>query len=281
MGALDFLYNITPQWPFASQDEASKSSECPVDSSKSSGGCPVVDHSNLDILPPHVVTQSASPEDIKFNAAASRQVPGIGQSVDPAIIDSLDLSGRLHDNHHLVASPYPDEDHLLDLTTLAHPHQLLAKSLTIMNANTAEYAVEPYDEAFNWDQILVALRKLSSKENYKFPRSEFYIIVFRSRLPFGADRTHLGKLDKDAHLEAVVSGQLLKYWFGTPHPETGRNLATCIWRHRDDAKKGGAGPGHVRAMEAVRNIYIEWRVERLKLVIEDDASSWSISKWVD
>ena len=107
---------------------------------------------------------------------------------------------------------------------------------------TPEYAVEHYHEEFNWSSVLEALTIISSKAGYKFPRSEFYIIVFRSRLPKDADRVRLGKLDKDAHREAIVSGQLLKYWFGTPHPETGRNLATCVWRHRNDAKKGGAGP---------------------------------------
>ncbi|EPS36727.1 hypothetical protein H072_9704 [Dactylellina haptotyla CBS 200.50] len=286
MGALDFLSSITAQWPFSSSVESTtEPSGCPVDHSsfaKSSSGCPV-DHSKFEvtnIFPPHVVTETSTQDDIKFRAAASRQVPGIGEPVDPSIIDSVDLSGRLKEKL-LVASPYTDEDHLLDLDTLARPHQLFAKALTIMNAKTGEYAVESYHEAFNWDEVLQAVQKLSKKENYQFPRSEFYIIVFRSRLPFDADRTHLGKLDKDAHLEAVESGQLLKYWFGTPHPETGRNLATCVWRHRDDAKKGGAGPGHVRAMEAVRNIYLEWRVERLKLTVEDDASAWSIGKWVD
>lgn len=34
-------------------------------------------------------------------------------------------------------------------------------------------------------------------------------------------------------------------------------------------------------MEAVRNIYLEWTVERLKFVVEDNASEWSIGKWVD
>ncbi|KAF3905470.1 hypothetical protein ABW20_dc0106299 [Dactylellina cionopaga] len=282
MGALDFLTGITSQWPFASP--AQPPSGCPVShhSTAEKSGCPI-DHSNGGssfILSPDVVTKSATPDDIRFHAAASRQVPGIGESVDPAIIDTVDLSGRLHRNL-LVASPYLDEDHMLDLDTLSRPNQLLAKALTIMNAHTADYAIEPYDEAFNWDQVVEALQKLSSREGYAYPRSEFYIIVFRSKLPFDADRTHLGKLDKDAHLEAVDSGQLLKYWFGTPHKETGRNLATCIWRHRDDAKKGGAGPGHVRAMEAVRNIYLEWRVERLKFVVEKGGTAWSIGKWID
>ncbi|KAK6531415.1 hypothetical protein TWF281_008220 [Arthrobotrys megalospora] len=278
MGTLDFLSNIIPQWPFSSKEAPT----CPVSHSSDLSKCPV-DHfefKNSAIFPPEVVTASSTPNDIKFHAAASLQVPGIGQNVDPAIIDTVDLSGRLSENL-LVASPYTDKEHLLDLDTLARPHQLLAKALTIMNAKTGEYAIEPYHEAFNWDEVLTALQKLSKREDYIFPRSEFYIIVFRSKLPFDADREHLGKLDKDAHVEAVESGQLLKYWFGTPHPVTGRNLATCIWRHRDDAKLGGGGPGHVRAMEAVRNIYLEWRVERLKLVVEENASEWSIGKWVD
>ncbi|KAK6515529.1 hypothetical protein TWF506_007861 [Arthrobotrys conoides] len=281
MGTLDFLSSIVPQWRFASPIKEAPT--CPVSHSSDLSKCPV-DHldfkENSTILPPDVVTSSSTSHDLKFNAAASLQVPGIGQNVDPKIIDTVDLSGRLSDNL-LVASPYTDKEHLLDLATLTRPHQLLAKALTIMNANTGEYAIEPYHEAFNWDEILIALQKLSKREDYVFPRSEFYIIVFRSRLPFDADRQHLGKLDQDAHVEAVESGQLLKYWFGTPHPVTGRNLATCIWRHRDDAKLGGGGPGHVRAMEAVRNIYLEWRVERLKLVVEDNASEWSIDKWVD
>ncbi|KAK6363695.1 hypothetical protein TWF730_001115 [Orbilia blumenaviensis] len=286
MGTLDFFSNIIPQWRFTSPS-TKEAPTCPVSHSSDISKCPI-DHlefqkNSSTILPPDVVTATTTTttNDLKFHAAASLQVPGIGQNIDPAIIDTADLSGRLSEDNLLVASPYTDKEHLLDLNTLARPHQLLAKALTIMNAKTGEYAIEPYHEAFNWDEILIALQKLSAREGYTFPRSEFYIIVFRSKLPFDADRQHLGKLDQDAHVEAVESGQLLKYWFGTPHPVTGRNLATCIWRHRDDAKLGGGGPGHVRAMEAVRNIYLEWRVERLKFTVEDNASGWSIGKWVD
>ncbi|KAJ6259068.1 hypothetical protein Dda_5965 [Drechslerella dactyloides] len=271
MGALDFLSNLVPEWPFGAAVKPSDDGLEPTSAA-----------ATADILPPDVV-RTATADDLKFHAAASRQIPGIGEPVDPRIIDETDLSGRLHGhhNHLLVASPYIDEDHLLDLDTLSRPNQLFAKALTVMNARTREYAVEPYVEAFNWNEVVDALRKLARRESYAYPRSEFYIIVFRSRLPPDADREHLGQLDKDAHLEAVESGQLLKYWFGTPHPDTGRNLATCVWRHRDDAKKGGSGPGHIRAMEAVRSIYLEWRVERLKFVVEENVSSWSIDKWVD
>ncbi|KAK6356450.1 hypothetical protein TWF718_000809 [Orbilia javanica] len=274
MGTLDFISNIIPQWRFTFS--AKEAPTCPVSHSSDISQCPVghFEFKNSTATDPPTV------ETLNPDGKALPEVPGIDQNVDPSIIDTPDLSGRLSGNL-LVASPYTDKEHLLDLTTLARPHQLLAKALTIMNAKTGEYAVEPYHEAFNWDEILIALQKLSKQEDYVFPRSEFYIIVFRSRLPFDADRQHLGKLDEDAHIEAVESGQLLKYWFGKPHPVTGRNLATCIWRHRDDAKLGGGGPGHVRAMEAVRNIYLEWRVERLKLVVEENASEWSIGKWVD
>ena len=55
---------------------------------------------------------------------------------------------------------------------------------------------------------------------------DFYVIVFRSKVNQHADRQLLGELDKAAHLEAVESGGLLKYWFGEPD-EAGRILATC------------------------------------------------------
>ncbi|KAK6495350.1 hypothetical protein TWF481_003374 [Arthrobotrys musiformis] len=270
MGKLDFLSSIIPQWAFGSP--AKEVQKCPVSHSSSSDAsqCPAF---SGKALPADAFTPSSTTNSTKNHLPASF-------IVDPSIIDTDDLSGRLSGDL-LVASPYTEKNHLLDLTTLSRPNQLLAKALTIMNATSGNYANVSYEKAFNWGEILIALQKLSKKEGYAFPRSEFYVIVFRSRLPFDANREHLGKLDEDAHEEAVVSGQLLKYWFGTPHPDSGRNLATCIWRHRGDAKIGGGGPGHVRAMEAVRNIYLEWRVERLKLIVEDDASEWRIEDWVD
>ncbi|EWC48419.1 hypothetical protein DRE_02188 [Drechslerella stenobrocha 248] len=253
MGALDLLSSFTPQWLFGKPAETASAQ-------------------------PAVVPL---PESAATTSVAGKPAPVIIDPVDPGIIDTPDLGGRLRQGKLLVASPYPDEDHLLDLDTLSRPNQLLAKALTIMVNRTAEYAVEEYQLAFNWDQVVDGVRKLSEREGYQYPRTEFYIIVFRSQLAFDADRKQLGELDKDAHLEAVESGQLLKYWFGRPHARTGRNLATCVWRHRDDAKKGGSGPGHIRAMEAVQGTYLELRVERLKLVIESHSTSWSIEKWTD
>jgi hypothetical protein len=128
----------------------------------------------------------------------------------------------------LQASPYSDRAHLLDLTTLAKPLQLFAEALTAMRWIKQEYATAPYDKAFNWDSIVDIFSRTIGAE---FPDSmleklDFYVIVFRSRVNQYADRQLLGELDKAAHLEAVESGGLLKYWFGEPD-EAGRNLATC------------------------------------------------------
>lgn len=132
----------------------------------------------------------------------------------------------------LQASPYTDRAHHLDLNTLTPPLQLFAQALTAMRSITPSYATAPYPSAFNWDSIVdlfsQAMQKEASISNSALPEEElsFYVIVFRSRVNATADRRLLGQLDKAAHLEAVDSGGLLKYWFGTPDAD-GRNLATC------------------------------------------------------
>lgn len=69
-----------------------------------------------------------------------------------------------------------------------------------------------------------------------------------------------------------------RYWFGTPDAE-GRNLATCIWRSQEDARKGGIGPAHRKAAGAARSLYSFWKIDRLKLTIGDGIKSWAITAW--
>jgi len=128
--------------------------------------------------------------------------------------------------HWLQASPYSDADHLLDLSTLALSEQLLAIALTKMAPVDADYATTEYSQAFNWDKVVEELRNLASIANLAWRRGEYYVVVFRSQLNEGCDRAFLGHLDKISHREAVVSGGLLKYLFGTPNGAR-RNLATC------------------------------------------------------
>ncbi|MCJ1288440.1 hypothetical protein MMC26_007797 [Xylographa opegraphella] len=176
----------------------------------------------------------------------------------------------------LVASPYTTPLHLLDLRTISKPNQLIAKALTLFKQVRRDYATAPYTESFNWSHIIEALRVLVKEEYaYSWEQQNFYIIVFRSQIPPTTDRTHLATLDRLSHAGATESGGLLKYWFGTPDI-TGRNLATCVWRSRDDARKGGSGGDHVQAMRETTKLYTEWEVERLTLVIGEGVRHWEI-----
>jgi hypothetical protein len=39
--------------------------------------------------------------------------------------------------------------------------------------------------------------------------------------------------------------------------------------------------GHAQAMHEVRGLYLEWRVERLRFIVEEGAKSWRIVQWED
>lgn len=55
------------------------------------------------------------------------------------------------------------------------------------------------------------------------------------------------------------------YWYGTPHPETGLNLATCVWQSRAHAAAANSRPHHVRAMRLAAASYERYELERYRL----------------
>lgn len=59
--------------------------------------------------------------------------------------------------------------------------------------------------------------------------------------------------------------QLIMYWYGIPHPETGMNLATCIWQSRKHATAANSRPHHVRAMKLAAESYDVYDLERYRL----------------
>jgi len=71
-----------------------------------------------------------------------------------------------------------------------------------------------------------------------------------------------------------------RYWFGTPD-KVGRNLATCVWRSKVDARLGSMGEAHRAAAGATRLLYTEWFIERLKFTVKENVEGWEISQWVD
>ncbi|RDL42265.1 Uncharacterized protein BP5553_02244 [Venustampulla echinocandica] len=190
------------------------------------------------------------------------------------------IDGGNKKENFLIVSPYDEEPHLLDLSTLDTANQLLAKALTGLKCLRVDYATAPYTEIFNWSEVTQSIQKLATASDFTWKVTSFYIVVFRSRIPPTTVYADLGVLDKAAHAEATKSGGFLKYWFGSPDPE-GRNLATCVWRNQHDARVGSIGEAHRKAAAATRFLYTEWKIERLRLIIKDGATDWEITNWED
>lgn len=55
------------------------------------------------------------------------------------------------------------------------------------------------------------------------------------------------------------------YWYGIPDPNTGMNLATCIWQSRKHAIAANSRPHHIRAMRLAAVSYEIYNLERYRL----------------
>lgn len=151
----------------------------------------------------------------------------------------------------LISSPYPELANQLRLEDLETPFRLFAFALTVLRPIREDYATAPYLGSFNWTEVFAVLRSLCKQTGFQWKETGVYVVIFRSKLLAGTDRERLGLLDQKSHEEACASGGLLKYWFGSTDNER-RNLATCLWRHREDASLGGGGPWHKQARESAR-----------------------------
>lgn len=52
------------------------------------------------------------------------------------------------------------------------------------------------------------------------------------------------------------------YWYGIPNPQTGMNLATCVWQSRKHAIAANSRPHHVRAMKLAAASFEVYSLER-------------------
>lgn len=154
---------------------------------------------------------------LKFHAASALQLQFGGQRHEQVVTS----------DDRLIASPYNEPLNLLDLRRLDTPNQLLAKALTILKPVRDDYATAEYTESFNWQAVVDFLRDLSAAEGYRWKKQKFYVVTFRSQLQPVIDEQRLNDLDYYSHQEAIASGGLLKYWFGTKN-EKHQNLATCM-----------------------------------------------------
>ncbi|KAJ5131942.1 hypothetical protein N7448_006100 [Penicillium atrosanguineum] len=202
---------------------------------------------------------------LKFAAAASRQLQHLN---NPA----PDTDTRL------ISSPYNDPPHLLDLNRLDTQNRLLSLALASFRPIRDDYATAAYLDSFNWQEVFNLVKAYSDAEGHEWTTQAFYVVEFRSVLNPGIDQDRLHALDAYSHQEATTSGGLLKYWFGTAN-EKRQNLATCIWRSREDARLGGLGPWHAKARAAVREMYETIVFTTMRLEIADGVKGWKISGW--
>lgn len=124
---------------------------------------------------------------------------------------SLDDVQPWSEPRFIAQSPYTELAHQLDLTTLDYENALLAKALSTLDATREDYAVASYNESFNWAEVKARLQALVSIYGQRYQDATFYIVAFRSQIKPSTDYSHLGELDKAAHLEAIESGGFLKY----------------------------------------------------------------------
>ncbi|KAJ3325290.1 hypothetical protein HDU93_002650 [Gonapodya sp. JEL0774] len=196
----------------------------------------------------------------------------------PEVLEEQALLPFNLDAQHLVSSPYNDLANQLLLTDLTLPLRLFAIALTVMQPIRPDYSTAPYLESFNWPTVFATLRTLCSRVGLHWQRHEFYLVAFRSQRRRDCDPDVLSMLDKRSHEEACASGGLLKYWFGSCDDEM-RNLATCIWRHREDAAAGGRGPWHAKARAFARQAYENIQFQTYRFTVDDGARIWFIEEY--
>lgn len=131
----------------------------------------------------------------------------------------------------------------------------LHKALHYFRPLSSEYASLPYAGAFNWLALDLPLEE----------EREWYAVAFRSKRKAGSDSDALYEADRLAHEEAVSNGGLIMYWYGVPDPQTGLNLATCIWQSRRHALAATSQPHHTRAMNLAAVSYEIYNLERYRL----------------
>jgi len=107
----------------------------------------------------------------------------------------------------LATSPYIIREHLLDLNRLPDiQDRIVALALTKLTPTRPDYATAGYEEGLSWNEV----RSTKLRPDFEAPL--------------------LWELDRESHREAVESGGLLKYWFGSTDSQN-RNMATCKYLH--------------------------------------------------
>ncbi|PWN35958.1 uncharacterized protein FA14DRAFT_112158, partial [Meira miltonrushii] len=125
---------------------------------------------------------------------------------------------------------------------------------------------------FNWSE----LPSLPVEDEYTW-----YGVAFRSKRRIGSESLNLYEADRRSHEEAVDSGGLLMYWYGSPNESTGHNLATCIWTNRQDAIRASALPLHARAAAHALKAYESFELNRYALRKVKGETQLRLEEWTE
>lgn len=120
---------------------------------------------------------------------------------------------------------------------------------------THDTAIDLVRRAFNWPSLQLPLHLTGTLHG----------VVFRSKRKAGSTSTDLYEADRSAHEEAVASGGLLMYWYGTPDA-TGANLATCIWTDKTSAEVASRLPRHRKAVMHAAKAYATFELKQYRIV---------------
>ncbi|KAH9048351.1 hypothetical protein EDB84DRAFT_265875 [Lactarius hengduanensis] len=170
----------------------------------------------------------------------------------PPLLSSLPCSFPSHSHASTDRVPKTTEARLPDI----NPASLsLHRALHNFCPLTDDYAATTYAEAFNWGEL-----ELPEEDEH-----DWYCVAFRSIRKPDSESGPLYEADRLAHEEAIKNGGLIMYWYGSPDPETGLNLATCVWQSRADAVAANSRPHHIRAMRQAALAYEMYELERWTL----------------
>ncbi|KAF2678499.1 hypothetical protein K458DRAFT_276495, partial [Lentithecium fluviatile CBS 122367] len=226
------------------------------------------------VLYPSSVTKDF--DGLRFEAAALHQLGDI--QIENAVKKETHPSTSPPLSTLLISSPYNEPGHYLDLLSLDTSSRIFAKALTALKPVRSDYATASYTESLDFQAVLSLIRAFAAAEAYHWKEATFYVVIFRSKLKPSIDNELLYKLDFESHREACESGGLLKYWFGKPDGER-QNLATCFWRSREDAYKGGLGSWHAQARAAGGKLYEHIRFSTHRFTVVEGGREFRFEEW--
>ncbi|KAI6195115.1 hypothetical protein M3Y96_01196600 [Aphelenchoides besseyi] len=148
-------------------------------------------------------------------------------------------------------------------------YRFAEKSLPYLHTVTRDYFHMPIETTFNWDEVA---DRLGIDE-----KGDWFIVAFRSVRKPSADTQALYNADALAHQEAIESGGLLKYWYGTLN-ELRQCLAMCIWSNRQFARAATVKPLHIQAVSLTRQMYESYTLERYRLIKHKGEAKFQIER---